>query len=121
MNLQTRIKMLMRQNELELLHHLRKHRVTDTWNFSKAWHNALDRLMAKKKVVYRKGCYVAVKNARPVTPWQRPKPKRVRVRRAAVVAPSAPVVLLRVRVNGAGSFQMVDPNSRNRHWERSGQ
>jgi len=27
------------------------------------------------------------------------------------------VILYRLRVNGAGSFQMADPNSRQRHWE----
>lgn len=138
MNTYSKIRTAMRQNERELLHHLRKYRVTHTSMFGLAWHKALDRLMAAKKVAYRKGRYVAVKNARPVTPWQRPTRARRSAKQADVVAANIVAksprmvrdairntrrlhqdITLHVKVNGAGSFQMSNPNSRTRHWERS--
>lgn len=74
----TAIRQGMRRNEADLLAHLRNCTVTHTMGFGMAWHNALDRLLAAGKVVYRKhkgeltGRYVAVKFARPVTPVVRP-------------------------------------------------
>jgi len=62
-----RIRLRMRENERSLLAHLRKYRITHTYFFGMSWHNALERLTAAKKVVYRNGRYIAVRRARPVT------------------------------------------------------
>lgn len=72
------IKAAMRANEVSLLAHLRKHRVTHMMGFGMAWTNAMDRLLDGGMVTYvreytRQGRqaygahYVARKGARPVT------------------------------------------------------
>jgi hypothetical protein len=58
----------MRNNEVTLLAYMRKHNGTDAVGLGKAWFNALDRLQAAGRVVYRNGRYHAHKGAGPVTP-----------------------------------------------------
>ena len=67
-NLRAKIQKAMRQNEIEVLAHLRKYRVTHTTFLRKSWHNALDRLLAAAKVDWSGGCLVPKKGAGPVTP-----------------------------------------------------
>jgi hypothetical protein len=129
MNTYSRIRQAMRQNELEVLAHLRKHHVSYTTFFGRAWAHALDRLQEAKKVVFRHGRYWVVKGAGPVTGWQRERPKPKRKSKSKpnfdrfiqdtrnTRALNRPITL-RVKVNGAGAFQMADANSRKRHWER---
>ena|SRR5256885_12512953 len=62
-----RIRLGMRDNERNLLSHLRKYRVTNTDFFGMGWHNAFGRLMDAKKIEFRSGRYRAVRGARPVT------------------------------------------------------
>ena len=59
------IKKAMRKNEVELLAHLRKNGAPVF--FGRAWHNALDRLLKGKRVVYRDGRYQTRKGSHPVT------------------------------------------------------
>ena len=58
----------MRLNEVSLLRHLRRHRVTMTILLGRAWNKALDRLEDGGQVKYRNGAYRPKKGARPVTP-----------------------------------------------------
>lgn len=67
MNLHKRIRRAMRQNEVELLAHLRAYRVIGLTFFGRAWLNALDRLKKGGMVRFRDGQYKVRKGGRPVT------------------------------------------------------
>ena len=64
-----KIREAMRENEAELLQHIRTHRVFSITLFPLSWMRALDRLESGKMVYYnrRKGCYEVRRYARPVT------------------------------------------------------
>lgn len=64
------IRQAMRQNEVDLLKHLRNRDVTSLCMFGRAWMGAMERLEASKMVKYDQNfrVYKARKGARPVTP-----------------------------------------------------
>lgn len=67
-NTYVKIRNAMRQNEVEVLAHLRQYQVIDTMFFGRSWVHALDRLEAAGRVNYaRTGYYKPRKGAQPVT------------------------------------------------------
>lgn len=69
MNAYKRIRKAMRENEVELLAHIRENRIDTCSMLGRAWMGALDRLTDAGMVRYSKAsfCYRARKGARPVT------------------------------------------------------